>query len=426
MNEDIDEGPIVVAIGNFNYSGGFRFKSTRIKRYTADYPKDYVLNPGDILLAMTCQTAGGEILGIPGVVPNDNEVYLHNQRLGKLVIKKTQIIDKEYLYWLFLTKNFNHHLFVSASGTKILHTSPTKICNYKVTIPPIFEQKKIASILWNIQKKIELNNQINQTLEAMAQALFKSWFVDFEPVKAKIEAKAAGADAKGVTLAAMETISGQNAEALTKLAQTDPERYAELKDTAELFPDALVESELGEIPAGWEVHKVKKILQRLKPKKRYTKKQVLNYGRTPVLEQGSKIVMGFHNESPDFYASSDDPVFIFGDHTCVTYLSCQPFDISQNVIPLKGAKLPTLWVYYSVKDLQKFQEYRRHWSELIVKDVVTPSLKLTQLFSTKISTFHKIIEANLKENANLELLRDILLPKLLSGEISIENLEVQS
>ena len=98
--------PIVVAIGNFDYGGGFRFGSTQIKRYTDDFPPEYRLEVGDILLVMTCQTAGGEILGVPGRIPSDGRTYLHNQRLGK-VVPKGGGVSRDFLYWLFLHKEFN-------------------------------------------------------------------------------------------------------------------------------------------------------------------------------------------------------------------------------------------------------------------------------------------------------------------------------
>ncbi|MGA1262940.1 MAG: restriction endonuclease subunit S, partial [Prochlorothrix sp.] len=182
MEEGLDDGPIVVAIGNFEYTGGFRFGSTKIKRYTGEFPSDYILSAGDILLAMTCQTAGGEILGIPGKIPDDENIYLHNQRLGKVVLRDQSKVTLDYLYWLFLSRPFNQHLYLSATGTKILHTSPTKIEAYEFLLPSLQEQKAIAHILGSLDDKIELNRQMNATLEAIAQALFKSWFVDFDPV----------------------------------------------------------------------------------------------------------------------------------------------------------------------------------------------------------------------------------------------------
>jgi len=167
------EGPIVVTIGNFDYTGGFRFESTKVKRCNNEYPAEYELLLGDILLVMTCQTEGGEILGIPGIIPDNNELYLHNQRLGKVIIKSNEVFYK-YFYWLFLSRDFNLYLCSTATGTKILHTAPKRIENFVFDCPPLPEQKAIAHILGSLDDKIELNRRINATLEGMAQALFKS------------------------------------------------------------------------------------------------------------------------------------------------------------------------------------------------------------------------------------------------------------
>lgn len=180
--EDIDN-PILVNIGNFKYDGGFRFESTKIKRYVGEYPIQYELKPNDILLIMTCQTSGGEILGVPAKVPSDSETYLHNQRLGKVEIMDESLVDEDFLYWLFLSSDFNRHLFSSASGTKILHTSPDRIESYQFSLPSIKKQKKVSDILRSIQDKIDLNQVMNKTLEEMAETLYKHWFFDFEPYK---------------------------------------------------------------------------------------------------------------------------------------------------------------------------------------------------------------------------------------------------
>src|ERR1043165_6937879 len=121
FNEELTGRPIVINIGNFRYTGGFRFRSTTVKEFRDDYPKEYELTPGDILLVMTCQTSGGEILGIPARVPNDHQIYLHNQRLGKVVLTDKKRILADYLYWLFMWPEFNRYLFTTSSGTKILH-----------------------------------------------------------------------------------------------------------------------------------------------------------------------------------------------------------------------------------------------------------------------------------------------------------------
>ncbi|WP_199780635.1 restriction endonuclease subunit S, partial [Cronobacter malonaticus] len=114
-----------------------------------------------------------------------------------------------------------------------------------------------TKLIFTLSKKIDSNNRINQTLEQMAQALFKSWFVDFEPVKAKMAVLEAGGSQEDATLAAMSAISGKDADTLAVFEREHPEQYAELKATAELFPSAMQESELGEIPEGWDIKNIK-------------------------------------------------------------------------------------------------------------------------------------------------------------------------
>jgi len=119
------------------------------------------------------------------------------------------------------------------------------------------ERTTIALILSAFDDKIELNRRMNRTLEAMAQAIFKSWFVDFEPVRAKASAKDAGADSAGIERAAMAAIAGRSIE--EAIARQDffedltPENRESLAQTAAIFPDTFQDSELGEIPEGWAV-----------------------------------------------------------------------------------------------------------------------------------------------------------------------------
>ena len=329
--------------------------------------------------------------------------------------KDEEILDPIYLYYLLTNEDFVNYTVLTAKGAKMPRGDKAAIMLYKVSLPPIEEQRKLAQGLCAIDKKIALNRQINQTLEQIAQAIFKSWFVDFEPVKAKIAAKQNGQDPER---AAMRAISDKTDE---QLDQLDFDQRQQLAATAALFPDELVDSELGEIPKGWEMKKVADIVRRFQAGKRYTKKQVESFGKVPVFEQGNDIVLGYHNEQPGLIASPEEPLFIFGDHTCVTHLSCEPFDISQNVIPLAGNEYPTMWVYYAVKDKQTFQEYRRHWSEFVIKDVITPDPILAEKYSELVTMLHKRKERSVSQNNVLIQIRDLLLPKLLSGEITLSD-----
>ena len=302
-----------------------------------------------------------------------------------------------------------------AHGATMPNLNTTILSELPFVLPPWSAQVLIGDAIEAYDRKLDLNRRINQTLEAMAQAIFQSWFVNFDPVKAKVAAIQEGRDPLRATMSA---ISGKPDAELDSLPR---EQFEQLAATAALFTDEMKESELGAIPKGWSVSKVETLLARLSAKVRYTKEQVSEHGQIPVFEQGASILLGYHNGAATYQASAENPKFIFGDHTCVTRLSCQPFDISQNVIPLQGQDRATAWVYYAVKEKQKFQEYRRHWMELISKDVVVAPADACLEFSKIISGIHLQMEANERQMQGLAELRDTLLPKLLSGELSLSN-----
>lgn len=357
-------------------------------------------------------------IGEVGLVDNQFHQYMMSSSLMKLRCNPN-IADSEFIYYFFKSHQGRYELLKNASqvGTPGIGQPLTSLKNIEIKLPSLGEQRKIAKILSDLDDKIHINNQINQTLESIAQALFKSWFVDFDPVRAKIAAKQEGKDAE---LAAMCAISGKSEIELQQMAEDD---FAALRATAALFPDGLVESELGEVPKGWSVSKVDDILKRIKIKKRFKKNDVNEFGKTFVLEQGSNIILGFHDNEGSISASKEEPAFIFGDHTCITRLMLSNFDVSENVIAVTGKERNSYWTYYAIKDLQKFQEYRRHWMELTSKQVVVADVRLTDYFAKKVKILHEDIEYSLRENLVLMNLRNTLLPKLLSGELDVSALQ---
>ena len=234
---DFPEGSsdVLLTPGNFAVGGGF--KAEKFKYYDGPVPDQFVLNKGDLVVTMTDLSKLSDTLGYPALVPecSEDHRYLHNQRLGKISLKGTGEVDTRYLYYVMCTTEYRDEVLASATGTTVKHTSPERIGRFTFKIPPLPEQRAIAHILGTLDDKIELNRRMNQTLEAMARAIFQDWFVDFGPVRAKLE--------------------GQ-----------DPYLPPELWD---LFPEDLVDSELGEIPEGWAVtslgelcHKPNMVIQR--------------------------------------------------------------------------------------------------------------------------------------------------------------------
>jgi type I restriction enzyme S subunit len=148
MKESDDKNlPVIVTIGNFRYEGGFRFEATKVKRLCGEIPPGSRLQPGNILLIMTCQTPDGSVLGIPAKIPNDGQIYLHNQRMGLAEILDETSLNADFLFHLCCSSAFRRHLFETSGGTKVLHTSPSKIESFQFTLPPSDEQHRISELL---------------------------------------------------------------------------------------------------------------------------------------------------------------------------------------------------------------------------------------------------------------------------------------
>lgn len=364
----------------------------------------------------SCVNTAGVIIGRKGSV---GAIHLSEKPFWAIdtafYIVNDDLEELKFTYYLLQTlglSEMNSDSAVPGLNRENAHSLKIKIPKDK------FHRCEIGKRLSIFDQKIQLNTQINQTLEQIAQALFKSWFVDFDPVRAKVQALSDGLSLEQAELAAMQAISGKTPEELTALSQTHPEHYAELAETAKAFPCEMVEVDGVEVPKGWEIKPIELILDRLKNKQKLRKEEISFERKIPVFEQGASILMGYHDKEAAFNASIDEPIFIFGDHTCITKLSTIPFSIYQNVIPLIGKNLPTYWVYCAIQNKQTFQEYRRHWAELIVKEVVVPdNINLCQCFSKKVKELFFKIDINHQENKNLIKTRDLLLPKLLNGEI---------
>ena len=180
---------------------------------------EWYTRENDVLIAMTGYV--GEVALI-----KPNERYLINQRVGRFEFIKDSVIEKKFFFYFLRLKQTRQYLENVARGSAQANLSSQDIADMKIPIPPLPEQRRIAHILGTLDDKIENNRKTAKTLEAMAQAIFKSWFVDFDPVRAKM--------------------AGESRESICKRLKLAPE-------ILDLFPDRLVDSELGEIPEGWRV-----------------------------------------------------------------------------------------------------------------------------------------------------------------------------
>ncbi|WP_157977367.1 restriction endonuclease subunit S [Streptomyces triticisoli] len=162
-------GPVLVTPGNFAVGGGF--KKAKPKFYTGEFPQEYVLGEGDLIVTMTDLSKTVDTLGYGALVPGD-AVYLHNQRIGLVQFLEPSGVNKRFLCYAMRTSAYRHHVIAGATGSTVKHTSPSRICEYSITLPPLQEQEGIAGVLGALDDKIAVNERIATLALELADAQY--------------------------------------------------------------------------------------------------------------------------------------------------------------------------------------------------------------------------------------------------------------
>jgi len=437
--------------------------------------------PDDVILSRRCNP--GEM----AYVPKNLDIAL-GQNLVLLRADGEKVFPP-FLRWVSQGSNWwrqvNKYINVGAVFDSL---KCADIPKFEFRLPPMEDQKRIAKILGDLDKKIELNRQTNQTLENIAQAIFKSWFVDFEPTRAKIAAKqewdkksltakntqnmraALGAGSGGndtalsneqekaifIERAAMAAISGKSLDELDQLdvqgctnaagagsaGAASPEQLEQLKATAALFPDSLVDSELGEVPEGWEVKPLSKMVELIgggTPKKSeeaywngdipwFSVKDAPANGDVFVVSTELKITeLGLNKSSTRLLPEG---VTIISARGTVGRLALVgvPTAMNQSCYGVKGANGIGIYLnYFNLKEAVSTLQQNTHGAvfDTITRDtfetvfLVNSPKELKEIFEENVTSNFKKIRNNLFECESLEELRDSLLPKLLSGELQV-------
>jgi type I restriction enzyme S subunit len=380
--EFLAEESDVALIGMDSHDEGGGYKDGSEKPYSGPYKNINIASPGDVIFAATDLTQDGRVLGSPLLVPESDEfqTYIYSHHLLKAFQKKEGFLP-EYLYNIFRTEKYRLKVAYADSGTTVRALPAEVLDEQMVPLPDSQTQQAINEIISLIDQQIANNKALSRNLEALAQSIFKSWFIDFDPVHAK---------KKG------ENPFGMDAE------------------TAKLFPDSLVKSELGEIPKGWQVKLVSEILDRSKCKPLPTR-----FGKTPVLEQGDSILAGFIEDKPIVIATSTSPKFIFGDHTCRMKILTKSFSVMPNTIVLSGKEIDSFWAYCATYKLQQFESYRRHWMELVVRKISVPPQEVAKAFGLFVSSLYQKRDELMFQNLELEKTISVVLPSFINGLLSV-------
>lgn len=389
------------------------------------------------------------LLSINGTIGN---VAIYNHEpiiLGKSAcyINVHTNVNVNYIGYVLKDKKFQNYIKQQANGSTIKNVSLKLVREFKFPLPPKLQQDQIAGILCSLDKKITINKDISQTLEQIAQALFKSWFIDFEPVKAKIMALEAGGSQEEATLAAMTAISGESADALAIFEREHPEQYAELKAAAELFPSAIQNSELGEIPVSWTVSEIGKevnIVGGATPSTKTpefwdngdvnwtTPKDLSDLKDKILLHTERKITKLGLGKIPSGLLPIN--TVLMSSRAPVGYLAIAkiPVAINQGYIAMKCNKdlSPEFVLQWCVANMPEIvsRASGTTFAEISKKNfnpipLVKPPVKLVKSYTKQVSAIYSLIENNARENNSLTQLRDTLLPKLLSGEINLPEAE---
>ena len=348
--------------------------------------------------------------------------------------------DEDYVYYLARHPDFRAFAEARMEGTSgRQRVSWQALSDFSFPFPSSDQRKVIGSILRKIDDKIDLNRRINQTLEAMAQAIFKSWFVDFDPVKAEIAAVDQGEDP---LRAAMRAISGKTD---AELDQMPREHHDQLAATAALFPDAMEESELGEIPKGWEAKTADSLTE-------------VGIGKTPPRKEPQWFTEGegdwrwvsikdmassgvFQQRSSELLTSeavSRFNVRVVPDRTVLlsfkltigrVAITDGPMVTNEAIAHFKLPDDSVISSEYLYLYLKRF-DYSMLGSTSSIADavnsktireipIVVASRSLIDEFTRSISPLFMEIKNRQNEITSLCTTRDVLLPKLLSGEIEV-------
>lgn len=381
---------------------------------------------GDILL-----TSVGT-LGVPYFVNYKEEFYFKDGNLTWFR-KFNNILRSKYLYYWFSSPVGRKALKEITIGSTQPALTITGLKSLTIHLPTLEEQDYIIEILDHLSSKIQLNTQINQTLEQIAQALFKSWFVDFDPVRAKVQALSDGLNFEQAELAAMQAISGKTPEELTALSQTQPDRYAELAETAKAFPCEMVKVDRIEVPKGWELSTIGDCYDVVMGQS--PKGETYNENKQGMLFYQGRAEFGWRFPTPRLFTT--DPKRIAEQNSILMSVRAPVGDINialekccigRGLAALQHKSKNLSFGLYQIQSIKPELDLFNgegtvfgsiNQANLKNIQIINPDEKFIQLFEKYLSSCDSKIMNNEIENNALKEIRDLLLPRLLSGEIQL-------
>ncbi|MCF7971587.1 MAG: restriction endonuclease subunit S [Methylococcaceae bacterium] len=455
--QHVDDGIPVIRVNNVNNGQLQLLDVLKVSPETESKYKRTRLKGGEVLLTLVGST------GQSFVAPKQLSGW--NVPRAIAVIRARDDVGADWINLCLQSQETKHFLDVRANTTVQKTLNLKDVRDIPILIPPHSIKESIENMALSLSNKIELNRQINQTLEQMAQALFKSWFVDFDPVKAKISAKDAWINlhgaipatdshvytdyAQSLCVAAMSVISGKTTAQLEAFATQNPEQYQSLKATADLFPDAMQDSELGDVPEGWEVGNIGALI---KAKGGYAFKskdfqkegfpviKIKNINISGVIDTSNcQCVGGELSESAKRFRLNNGDILMAMTGATVGKTGVYVSDGRHGYLNQRVAIFKTLingvdcnWYAFNLLTLLPIYEQIVSTAQgsaqpnisssgiELIKVIIPDSTVILKYQSLMTSSYVKWMN-NIQENYDLGELRDTLLPKLLSGELNVSH-----
>lgn len=407
----------VLRMGYISRGGGFKEDNTPVfvpRKYVRNIDK-YYLKPNDVVIAMTDMKDKVAILGNTAWISHADRFVL-NQRVGCIRVKRLDLLSPRFFYFYSNSHPHVTYLRTRANSGVQVNLSTSAIKESIIQIPPLPDQIFIADMLGAIDDRITLLRETNATLEAIAQALFKSWFVDFDPVRAKAE----GLEPEGMDSA-----------------------------TAALFPDSFEESELGVVPRGWLVKPIGDAVECIgggtpntkdpsywEPAQHaWTTPKDLSGLQSPVLLSTERKLstLGLAKVSSGLLPAG---TLLLSSRAPIGYLAIaqMPIAVNQGYIAMpSGGELSPLYMLFWCRQNMEGIKARANGStfmEISKKafrpiPALVPSAHVLVAFANVADPlFERLIE-NERQAQNLTQLRDTLLPRLISGQLRLPEAEAQ-
>lgn len=349
-----------------------KFLHSGARAYSGDCPDQYLVYPGDLVLATRQQSDNLPILGVPAIVPNDYNGKKVIAGTNLYIVRNDSDVDNRFLYWLLKSTNYSNHILACSKGTTVRMITKDAVESFEFSCPSKIEREGIANTLWDIENKIDLLHRQNKTLEQLAETLFRQWFVEESDLLPE--------------------------SYLEEWILFDPREKLNKEKSYQMFEMKCLSNNDMSIGDG--------VIRNVSSATMFRNGDTLLAKITPCLENGKT---GFVMNLPDDEIAKGSTEFI--------------------VMRSKGEVSP-YWIYClarskdfrdaAIQSMTGSSGRQRVQVDLLKSFEVKVELGKMKSFHLTVDPFFQKVKSNTKQIKTLTQLRDTLLPKLMSGEVRVK------